>query len=186
MGIVQEFFRTAIRDFSHIGALFPSSAFACRAVTSQVPQGSKCIVEYGPGNGVITRELVARLNHQGKVIGVEINEAFARQLQQEMNEPRVEVVHGDIREVSERLRTWAPQGVDAVVSGIPFSFLTKEARMRLIQNTYHGLRPGGVFVVYQHSPKMLEELSREFGRVERHFEVRNLPPYFIMVARKVH
>lgn len=186
MGSVQEFFRTAIRDLGHVGALFPSSSFASRTVVAQVPDESQCIVEYGPGTGAITRALLDKLGHGGKLIGVEVNETFAVQLQEDVGDSRLNVVHGDIREISQGLRTFAPRGVDAVISGIPFSFLSKETRERLLENTRQALRPGGVFVVYQHTPKMLEELERCFGRVERHFEVRNIPPYFIMVARKQH
>ncbi|MBI4090809.1 MAG: methyltransferase type 11, partial [Candidatus Komeilibacteria bacterium] len=46
------------------------------------------------------------------------------------------------------------------------------------------LSAGGTFLVYQYSPLVLPILKKYFKKVKLYYEVRNLFPYFIMVAEK--
>ena len=96
---------------------------------------------------------------------------------------RLYVIDGDVIAQSARLKELVPDGVNAVVSGIPFSFLTPEDRKSVVDNTAAGLSTEGRFVVYQNSPMMKGPLSRRFKKVKTTVEVRNIPPYFIMVAQ---
>jgi phospholipid N-methyltransferase len=177
------FLRNALRDFPHVGSLFPSSSFACRAIARHLPAAPRVVVEYGPGSGVVTRELLTRLPHSARLIAFEINAEFAALLRL-VSDQRLHINQEDIVEASGRLREWAPDGVDAVISGIPFSFLSKAARERVVLNTRDALKDGGRFIVYQNSRKMTRPLEACFTRVSCRFELRNIFPYFIMVAHK--
>jgi len=177
------FLKNALKDFAHVAALFPSTPFACRAIAGNLPDEPAVVVEYGPGSGVVTRELLRHLPPVGKLIAVEINSVFAEQLRR-WPDRRLDVEEGDIVTASARLREWAPRGVDAVISGIPFSFLSAAKREEVVRNTSAALRPGGRFIVYQNSAKMTGPLERHFGRVTCRFEPRNVFPYFIMVGYK--
>lgn len=177
------FLKNALRDFSHVAALFPSTPFACRAIAGNLPAGPRLVVEYGPGSGVVTRELLRKLPMDGQLIAYEINRAFAAELRRGADR-RLVVNEGDIVDASARLRELAPGGVDAVVSGIPFSFLSPYSRDLVVKNTHAALREGGRFVVYQNTAKMVKPLRRHFREVSSRFEPRNLFPYFIMVAEK--
>jgi phospholipid N-methyltransferase len=180
-----QFLRVALADFGHVGALFASSRWVVRAVTRRIDEGARVVVEYGPGDGTLSRGILARLREGGRLIGIEVNDSFCRLLRA-AQDLRLEVVAGDALGVSERLRALAPQGVDAVVSGIPLSFLTPRDRDRLFFHTSHALRPGGSFIVYQCTPQLWfsRAARRHFRAVERRFEVRNLPPCFITILTK--
>jgi 16S rRNA (adenine1518-N6/adenine1519-N6)-dimethyltransferase len=51
------------------------------------------VLEVGPGLGDLTRQLLARA---GEVIAVEVDEYLAARLEAEINDPKLEVVRGDI------------------------------------------------------------------------------------------
>jgi phospholipid N-methyltransferase len=181
-GGMKAFWKIAVGDFLHVGEIFPSSPWACQSVVKHL-NGDKLVVEYGSGNGVLTRQILKALPQRAKLISIEVNGHFIPQLR-DIEDDRLEVIHGDVLEVSQELRKRAPKGVDAVISGIPFTFITPSQRARVVQATHAALREGGRFIVYQNSKTVRPLLRSQFGRVDCFFEPRNIFPYFIMVAKR--
>lgn len=176
-----KFLEVALGDFLHVGAILPSSSFASRAIASQLPEHPSRTVEYGPGNGSVTRELLRHVPEGGKLTGIEVNERFYHELEK-IGDHRLELVHGDVVEVTAKLAAQHPGTFAAAVSGIPFSFISTAQAEHLLESTRKLLRPGGRFVVYQNSPRVLPLLKAHFASVKLTFEPRNIFPYFIMVA----
>jgi phospholipid N-methyltransferase len=94
------------------------------------------------------------------------------------------VLYHDVVAASARLRELCEGQIDAVVSGIPFSFIEPDDQRRIVANTFDALSPQGHFVVYQNSTRTLGLLEEHFPTVQVMFEPRNFLPYFIMVAHK--
>lgn len=175
------FLKTMIKDY-RLGAVTRSSRFVIRRVADNLclNGGTPTVVEYGPGDGVITREALTRIKDGGQLIAIETNPDFVRIL-------------GDIDDPKFQLRSmgvedWLEQGevdtADAVFSGIPFTFLTPAQRDRIVRDTHALLKDGGVFVVYQNSLLMRPYLQKYFSKVTTSFEPRNFLPYFVMRAEK--
>ena len=179
----REFWRVAVKDFLKVGAVVPSSRWIEERVLKRLPEAPTTIVEYGCGTGRITHGLLASLSSKGKLIGLELNEEFAATLSK-ITDSRFQLVRGNVIELSQHLRDYAPNGVDAIVSGIPFSFHSEEELNTLFKNTYEGLSKGGRFIVYQVSPLWKRYFEKYFGNVELDFEPRNIPPYFILTGTK--
>ena len=180
---VDDFVKVALGDFTHVAAIFPSSPWATRSVVRNIPAAARAIVEYGPGGGAVTRQILRRLARDARLVAIELNTQFVTDLKGlQAEDARLEIHHGDVQEMSSRLRDLVPHGADAVISGIPFSFLSHEQRQEIVRNTRSGLSDGGRFIVYQNSPKMCEYLKPYFSDVKCRFEPRNVFPYFIMVA----
>lgn len=174
------FLKTAARD-PKIGAVMPSSRYAAAKIVRNVPHGVRRVLEYGPGDGVLTRRLLEMLPPDGRLVAFETNAEF-RRLLGEIADPRFRLEDGDARAAASRLVDGdAP--FDLAVSGIPFSMMSSADRTRTVAMTWDLLRPGGVFIVYQTSPLMYPYLKRTFD-VRLSVELRNVPPYFIMRAEK--
>ena len=94
------------------------------------------------------------------------------------------VEHGDVQDVDSILHRMGIVCADVIVSGIPFSFIEKDARHRLLAKTAGLLNPGGRFVAYQFTTHLIPLLKDHFSKVDTKFEVRNLPPHFIFTAFK--
>lgn len=179
----RDFFAAARGDFRRVAALLPSSPAASRSVAARLPAGTRRVVELGPGTGAVTVELLRRMPDDGELVAVEAQASFSPILQS-LKDARLELHIGDVREVLPKLSSSNGDGVDAVVSGIPFSFMAPEIRESLLVTVRGLLRRGGHFVVYQTSPALVPALKRHFGDVRWRFEPRNFPPYFVMVARR--
>ncbi|HTK03963.1 MAG TPA: methyltransferase domain-containing protein [Candidatus Eisenbacteria bacterium] len=175
------FLKVAARDL-RVGAVMPSSRWAVNKIMARVPDRLKSVLEYGPGDGVLTHRLLDRLDSQGRLLAIESNPTFAAQLAK-IEDPRFALVHGDATVAADYAREHGLAAFDLVISGIPFSMLSDKTRKDVVQMTWNLLRPGGVFLVYQTSPLMLPYLKKKFA-VRTALELRNVPPYFIMQATK--
>lgn len=167
----------------NVAALMPSSRYATRAVMRALSPKHKYIVEYGPGDGVLTREILKRMAPDGKIVGIELNSEFVNELKN-ISDPRLRVAEGNVIDISAKTNLFGMPRIDAAVSGIPFSFIRSEQRETIVKNTHKFLQPDGQFVVYQFSLLMLPLLKKYFRTVSWKLEPRNLPPYFVMNAKK--
>lgn len=178
------FLKTALMDYK-VGALTPSSNFVVKQILKKLPHHSRaCIVEYGAGDGVITKALLEHMPPDGKLVAIEMNPHFIALLKN-IHDPRLQIVHGDVLKISKNLASLKLPRIDAVISGIPFSFFNSHERHLITKNTYNKLSEHGRFILYQVSPLMFTYLKKYFKKkIDLSLEVRNFPPYFIMVAEK--
>jgi phosphatidylethanolamine/phosphatidyl-N-methylethanolamine N-methyltransferase len=179
---ILSFLKVAARDPWHVGAVMPSSSFAVRKIMRCVPKDTRAILEYGPGDGVLTRELLKILPADGRLLAIETNQEFIDSLRL-IDDSRLTVIHGDARLAEEyaQKKGWAE--FDLAVSGIPFSLIPSDERTELVYKTRGLLRRGGIFVVYQTSALMRPYLKRMFS-VRTLITLLNVPPYFIMRAAR--
>ena len=78
-----------------LGSLVPSSRFLVDDVMARVDwQKAKVVVEYGPGVGTITQEVLKRMRPDATLIAIELNPNFFRVLEEEIHDPRFRLVHG--------------------------------------------------------------------------------------------
>lgn len=160
----------------------PSSRFAVRKIMRRVPKDAKRVIEYGPGDGVLTRRILECLPPDGRLLAIETNPDFCRMLE-DIGDPRLIVVNGDATHAADYAASVGIDGFDLAISGIPFSYMSAEKRSATVAMTHRLLSPRGVFLAYQVSPLMVPYLRKRFA-LRTGFELRNLPPYFIMEAKK--
>jgi len=171
------FAKNFIRYPAMLGSLIPSSRILVERLLSRVDwKRAHVIVEYGPGIGTFTEAILERLPADGKLIAIETNRDFVDYLQQELQDPRLHVECGSAADVRDILQRRGLDRVDYVISGIPFSVMPDELRQAILASTHEVLKPDGAFLVYQFSNKVLRDLERTFGEVERGFVFRNVLP----------
>ncbi len=89
-----DFLIEGLRNLRSTGSVAPSSRFLCRAIVSKInPEFGQTVVELGPGDGVITRYILDRLQADARLIIFEINEVFVEKIKSTFNDPRLTVVH---------------------------------------------------------------------------------------------
>lgn len=171
------FLRAFLQRPKQIGSVIPSSRFLVRRLMRAArPEDAKLVVEYGPGTGVVTRELLRRLPSDGRLLAIEINERLAEHLREQVADPRLVVHVGSAADLPAILAARGLGAPDVVVSGIPFSTMDLELGRRILGATHRALAPRGRFVAYQVRDRV-ESLGRELmGRAETKVELRNLPP----------
>jgi len=180
MGYVKTFL-----DDRSIGSVTPSSKYLVeRMVKAAALEDAKIVVEYGPAEGVITKELLKNMRPDAKLIAVEYNEGFYASLRERVKDPRFIPVRGDVREIEKVLQAQGVSTVDRVVSAVPFSLFTGRERHEILTKTSRLLNPGGRFVALGYTTHLIPMLKDYFSDVDIQFEVRNLPPSFVFTALK--
>lgn len=160
-----------------LGSLIPSSAFLVKRLLSQVDwDRAEVIVEYGPGVGTFTRDILDRMRPDARLIAFELNPDFVDYLRSSLPDPRLRVVHGSAADVRHILEKQGHSHADYVISGIPFSTLQEDVRRDILVSTREVLQPDGALLVYQFSPKVLPYLQQIFPKVVRGFEPLNVLP----------
>ncbi len=160
-----------------IGSFIPSSKYLIDRLLGEVSwRRMNVVVEYGPGVGTITRELLQRMPSDAVLIAIEMNDDFVSYLRSTIRDPRLHVVHGSAADVRQILWSFDLQGADCVISGIPFTSLPQIVRDQVIQQTRESLNEDGEFLVYQFTRAVLPHLRGVFGSVRTEFEPLNILP----------
>lgn len=160
-----------------LGSFVPSSRFLIRTLLAELDfDRAKVIVEYGPGVGTFTHEILKRMRPYGVLLALETNQEFVNFLRQSTTDPRLHVVHGSAAQVQSALAALGTPHADFVISGIPFSTLPAAEREAVLHATHAVLQPHGAFLVYQFSPMVLASLRQVFSHVRRSFQPLNMPP----------
>lgn len=171
------FARTFLRHPRMLGSVVPSSRRLIRNVLEPVDWArARVIVEYGPGVGTITGEILGHMGADAQLIAIEMNADFASYLRAAYPDPRLKVVHGSAEDVGAILRQHGHSRASYIISGIPFSTLPSSVREHILHDTHAALEPGGAFLVYQFSSRVLGDLRRIFGPVQRDFQLLNILP----------
>ena len=167
-----------------VGSIIPSSRFLeRRIVRSAEVARARVLVELGPGTGGTTRALLRAMAPAAKLLAIEINPRFVEYLRQ-IGDPRLTVHQGGAERLREALLQHGLGSPDVILSGIPFSTMTRELGTLILRAVHDALEPGGLFVAYQVRDRV-EALGRNvFGSADVQTVVLNVPPMRVYRWRK--
>lgn len=168
-----------------IGSLIPSSRFLVDRLLQQIDwDRAKVIVEYGPGVGTITTAILKRLSPGAVLVAIEMNDDFVELLRRQNRDPRLKVIHGSAADVGTVLKKLGYDGADYIVSGIPYTTMPEDVRVRVMRESRTALNPCGALLIYQFTRAVLPYLLREFGSVRTGFEPLNVLPAQLFTCEK--
>ena len=117
------------------------------------------------------------------MVAIELNKELFTEISK-VNDARLRLIHGNVVQISKNLSRLGLPRIDAVISSLPMALFNKIERKELIKNTYEGLNHGGRFIVCQYSLLVLSLLKKNFKKIHYSLELRNLPPYFVIIGEK--
>jgi phospholipid N-methyltransferase len=172
-----QFFRGFLKHPVMVGSIIPSSRILIERMLKPVDwENTKLFVEYGPGVGTFTRPILEKMGPDSTLIAIDTNPDFIKFLRRSIDDPRFIPVNGSATDVESIVSEHGFEGADYVLSGLPFSTLPPGIGDEIAQATSRVLRPGGAFLVYQFSPKVLDFIKPHFDHIDRGFEWINVPP----------
>lgn len=160
-----------------LGSVIPSSRFLIQRILDRIDWiRARVIVEYGPGVGNVSQQLLRRLRPDGRLVLIEMNEDFVALLRQRIQDPRLTVVQGSAANIRQILRDLHIPSADYIISGIPYSTIPVALRRRILRESRAMAAEGGEVIVYQFMRSIERHLRDCFDEVEPDFEALNLPP----------
>jgi phospholipid N-methyltransferase len=177
------FLKESIKNMRMTGSIAPSSRFLCRNIVSKIdPDTASVVVELGPGDGVITKYLLRRLRPEARLLVFEINEVFVENLRTNIQDPRMILIHDSAENMAQHLHALGIDSVDYVVSGIPFVLLPASLSENITRHCKELLRPGGRFIQFHYSKRLVPFYKRVFGNVKVNFIPLNIPPAIVVTC----
>ncbi|GAB3891922.1 methyltransferase domain-containing protein [Kibdelosporangium lantanae] len=177
MSITTEFLRHPGRT----GAVAASSRHLATAmVTGLGVEDADHVVELGPGTGVFTEALLARMRPGARLTAIELNPRLAGGLARLSG---VEVVTGSAEDLTRYVRS-----ADVVVSGLPWALFPYARQEGILEQVASVLPACGRFATFAYlhaawlpgARRFEALLGRRFGFVGRSRVVwGNLPPAFV-------
>ena len=178
------FGRNFIKHPKMLGSLIPSSRFLVNKVLGEVDWArARVFLEYGPGVGTFTTEILRRMRPDAVLIALETNADFVRFLRAKIHDDRLHVVHGSAADADSVLARLNLSQADYVISGIPYTTIPPEEREVILRKTHSVLHPTGAFLVYQFTRTVLPYLQQVFERVHQDFEPLNVMPARLFFCR---
>jgi len=190
------FLRQFLARPKEVASVIPSSTGLVRRLLADYDFAhARLVVEYGPGTGAITKQILIHLPETCSYVGAEPNAVFRdlltkdilrHQGDQTSNEKKLgmrTLIADYAQNISQKVLKEFGQA-DLVVSGLPCSIIPLDVLRDLFASTHKLLRDGGEMrmFVYTHTlimPKMsqmMQLLSAQFKEVFTDIEWSNFPP----------
>jgi phospholipid N-methyltransferase len=180
-----------VRSPRTVGAVAPSSrALAAEMVRRLDLSGTATVVELGPGTGVITRAIAARMGPTAHALAIDIEPEFVAAIGRRY--PRIEAICASAVDLPALLHARHTFPADHIVSGLPFASLPAAVTTAILDAIATSLRPGGTFTTFQYLNGYPTPLATSFRQAmtermghppERTVVWRNLPPAFVLTWR---
>jgi phospholipid N-methyltransferase len=171
------FLRGFIKHPVMVGSIIPSSRATIDKMLAPVDWANcKLFVEYGPGVGTFTEQVLRRMAPDATLIAIDTNPDFVRYLRAKFTDNRLFPVTGSAADVRQIIADCGFDKADYVLSGLPFSTLPAGIGPKIAEETYQALRPGGAFMVYQFKARVRDFMASHFKRIDRGYEWANVPP----------
>lgn len=179
------FFKRFLQRPFQIASIMPSSRALVERVADKIDfNRARVIAEYGPGEGVHTREIARRMRPDARLLLFELDPALSRDLERQFSDdPRVTVHNRNAADLPLEMKAHGITHCDYILSGIPFSILKIDKKRALLKKTYEALAPGGSFIIYQVTNE-LKQHATFFDEAESEYFLQNIPPMFITEFRK--
>ncbi|MBE5963057.1 MAG: SAM-dependent methyltransferase [Lachnospiraceae bacterium] len=176
------FFIEYLKHPFKIGAVAPSSRRLAEKMMMPVNfDECDCIIEYGPGTGTFTKEIIKRKKRETIFLVIEQNEEFYEKLRREyMGEENVILIHGDASRVQEYMKQYKISHADYIVSGLPFASLPNGLCQDILKATKVAVGKKGAFITFQYTLFKKHIFAEHFRIKDISFEMRNLPPAYVL------
>jgi phospholipid N-methyltransferase len=166
-----------LRDPYMLGSVIPSSRFLVNSVLARVDWSrARVVVEYGPGVGTFTAEILRRMRSDARLIVIETNLDFVKFLVGHGADHRLRVEHDSAENVQRILHRHSADRANYILSGVPLGSMPASLQSNISIASRDALDEDGEFLVYQFTSRVLPVLRDTFPHVRCGFEIRNFPP----------
>ncbi len=174
------FARNFLKSPFMLGSVVPSSPFLVNDMMSHVDwERARVLVEYGPGVGTFTREILKRMRPDAVLVAIELNTDFVEYLHAHVRDPRFRVVQGSAARVRSVLSEHNLAHADYIISSLPYFNMTDSLRREILEESRQALSAEGSMLLFQYTRTLLPYLESSFSSVKLNFQLFNFLPALI-------
>lgn len=165
-----------------IGAIAPSGKSLAEKMIDNIDfRNLKCVIEYGPGTGVFTEKILARVKSDTIVLLIEINKEFYNILKNQYGHKKNVIIINDSAEnIDKILNENGIENVDYIISGLPFASLPSNVSSNILMKTSKIISDNGEFITFQYSTFKLNFLKKYFEKINHKMVLKNMPPAYVI------
>ena len=181
-----------IRKPDVFGAVAPSSQSLAKRMIEWIDFDKvDVVIEYGPGSGTITRELLKRMKPGTTFFAIEINELMIENFRNKV--PGAIVYQDSVVNVRKYLEKHNKKHADVIISGLPWATFSTQLQNEILRKTLEALADGGGFHTYAYLQGILLPAGKRFrNRLYQDFTTvrqssvawSNIPPAFVYHCEK--
>ncbi len=175
----------ALSNLKTVGTVTFSSPALVKKILKPIDfEKAKIIVEFGAGDGCITKKILESMSPDAKLLSFEVNDKFIESLKS-ISDPRLILIHDSAEKLSHYLHAHGHEKADAVISSIPISLMDDSTTQNIMDEIKSTLAVYGKFIQLQYSLVSKKLYERNFASVDYDFFLLNLPPAFVYVCLPV-
>lgn len=163
-------------------AVWKLSNSVSKDITSQINRGSiKTVVEFWPGWGNITQEILSKLWCDWKLTCFEINEKDFKPYLDNIQDHRLIIHYTSCEDINKYFKE---NSVDLIISTIPLSLIDNSILNNIFNRSHTILKSWGIFINANYSTYGKKFMSPLFEKVSSRRNLKNLPPVCILTWNK--
>jgi phosphatidylethanolamine/phosphatidyl-N-methylethanolamine N-methyltransferase len=181
----RDFLKSFFKDYKTVGAIRETSRGVAKRICelAGVANASR-IAEFGCGTGPITQVILEQMPEDGLLWGYEVHQPFVDHLRSTIDDERFTLFEESATLIVDHRRDAGYPPFDAIISTIPFSYLSHEQTTELLRAVVDTLDDNGAFVALQYHPTYLPPFLRtHFDSVTRDVYLWNVPPANLFTAK---
>ena len=179
------FLKQFFKQKKMVGSIAPSSRFLSAKMLNHLPlKQAKFIVELGPGNGVFTEKILAKMGDDSQLLVIELNEEFHKVLSTKITHPNFNLFHDSADQLGVLLQKMGGDKADIIISSLPLANFPIDLRDSLLDIIQTYLKDDGYFVQFQYSLQAKKYIKKRFPNTKINFTPLNLPPAFVYSCQK--
>lgn len=186
------FVRESMRHPGRVGAVAPSTKRLAFHMVRWINWDSvNTVVEYGPGMGAFTEQILQCKRPDAEFFAVELHSQFATTLAKRF--PNVTVLEDSVANIESLCRQRGIVEVDAIVCGLPWAAFSDRDQTVFLDAMMKVLKPGGQLTTFAYLSGMVLPAAQRFRKKLRGYfgEVHasptvwlNIPPAFVYRCRR--
>ncbi|MCC9600030.1 methyltransferase domain-containing protein [Stieleria sp. JC731] len=186
------FLKEFAKSPTKVGAIAPSSPGLVHAMVDSFDWDSvRGVVEFGPGTGVFTEAVVARLHPEARFVAIERSPEMVSIARKRC--PEANIVEDSVTNLDAICDQAGIGQVDAVLCGLPWASFPESLQREIMDVTLGRMADNAHFATFAYwqgvvlpaGRRFSKLLRSSFSKVERSHTVwRNLPPAFVYRCAK--
>ena len=174
-----KFLKESLKNIRQIGSIFPSSRFVVRKMIEPIDFEKKIIVlELGSGTGVITKQIIEKLNSDSTLICFETNQKFCQELEKMKNE-KMTLINKSAETMKTYIKQLKIEQVDYIVSSVPLMTISQEDTNKILTASVEILGNQGKFIQLQYTKVLDKKIRTYYNQIDITFTLKYYLPAFI-------